>query len=120
MYLTKFFVDGKPAAKQSFRYTRSGKKYQRANVKAWQDIVAIRSKQNWGKELTNKKLEVYLRFYLKKDLADVDNLSKAVLDGMQGIIYENDKQVKILHAQKVKAGNHEAGVYVEIKEIKNE
>lgn len=30
---------------------------------------------------------------------DRDNLAKPVLDAIQGVVYENDKQIKVLHAE---------------------
>lgn len=33
--------------------------------------------------------------------ADVDNLAKTVMDGLQGVLYENDKQVDELHVRRL-------------------
>lgn len=35
-------------------------------------------------------------FYVKTDTADIDNLLKTVMDGLQGVAYLNDNQVKAL------------------------
>ena len=37
-------------------------------------------------------------FYVKRDDADIDNLVKMVMDGLQGFVWLNDKQVKSIEA----------------------
>ena len=40
----------------------------------------------------NCKINIKL-YYKRKSLADIDNILKTILDGLQGIVYPNDKQV---------------------------
>ena len=47
------------------------------------------------------KLKLTVSFYLKgKRNIDLDNLLKALLDGMEGILFENDKMIYEIHAEK--------------------
>lgn len=50
---------------------------------------------NLTKPTSNKKNE-----YWACRMPDIDNLCKAILDALEGIIYENDLQVCSLHADK--------------------
>lgn len=46
------------------------------------------------------ELIVYINFYLQgRKHGDIDNLAKAILDGMQGVAFKNDKQIKGLHME---------------------
>lgn len=46
------------------------------------------------------ELIAYVNFYLpSRKHGDIDNLAKAILDGMQGVAFKNDKQIKGLHLE---------------------
>lgn len=48
------------------------------------------------------KLKLSVTFYLKgKRSIDLDNLLKALLDGMEGILFENDKMIYEINANKI-------------------
>ena len=46
-------------------------------------------------------VEVRLKFYNARKTSDIDNLSKSILDILQGIVYEDDRQVTKLVAEKI-------------------
>lgn len=47
-----------------------------------------------------RSLTIFINFYfLTKVHGDLDNLAKAILDGVQGVVFKNDKQIKALHLQ---------------------
>lgn len=108
---------GRPYAKQSFRYTKQGLHYQTENVKGWQDFVASVVMLEYGLPKYAFPLSVRLDFTLVRDLADVDNLSKAVLDALQGVAFVNDRQVKELLS--TKAVGTPPGVRIRIWRLKN-
>lgn len=58
--------------------------------------------------LSNGFFKVSGKFVIAKreGIKDIDNLGKAVLDAAQGIIFDNDKQVKEVHWKK-EAGNRD-------------
>lgn len=110
-----FFVEGRPYAKQSFRYTRAGLHYQTENVKSWQGIISMKAKEVWHKDpLIKNGLAIRLDFYLRGNTADIDNLTKAVLDGLQGVVYKNDRQIYSLIATKIVTPVSVAGVRIRI------
>lgn len=116
MRLISFTVRGSPVPKQSFVYGR-GHGYPKKNVKEWQEWVAFSAVANYKGEVLECKLSVQLDFYLKRDIADIDNLAKCVLDGLQGIVFKNDKQ--IVRMELTKNISDTPGVAVRIREHKD-
>jgi Holliday junction resolvase RusA-like endonuclease len=94
--MVRFFVDGEPRAKQSFRVGSHGG-YQPARIKAWQEDVAWNAQQAMRRlelmEPMEGSLTVELIFFLgNARRIDSDNLSKAVQDGLNGIVWKDDQQ----------------------------
>jgi len=61
-----------------------------------------------------KSLPKKVEYHVKKP--DVDNLAKAVKDGMEGVFYKNDSQVCSLRVKKVYCEEH-PGVHVRIEPL---
>ena len=120
-HIITLWVDGQPRPKQSFRYSKKGS-YQPAAVAAWQDQVAWAAKiamQKNNRELLDGILSIKMRFQMgDRRIRDLDNLSKAVLDAMQGIVYENDNKVHTLHLKK-EYKPEQPGVWISILEYKH-
>lgn len=99
--IASFIVEGEPIPKQSFRYAKSGS-YQTARVKAHQDRIGWAAKE--ACELLDPSggdVVVDVCFWRKaKRRCDLDNLTKMVLDGMKGIVFEDDAQIVRLKAEK--------------------
>lgn len=112
--VVKFFVPGNAIPKQSFRYSRTGG-YTDPRVTAWQSTIGYFAELN-GVEVRKGKAKVTLLFLLKdRRRRDLDNLSKAVLDALNGIAWVDDTQIVDLHI--VKAITKESpGVWIEIEE----
>ena len=91
----RFRVNGEPRPKQSFRYSSRGGGYTHPRVTAWQGSVSFIALQAMdGCDPISGKLVVSLGFYLgNKRKVDLDNLSKAVLDAMNGIVYADDSDI---------------------------
>lgn len=113
--LIDVFVPGRPYAKQSFRFSRRGT-YQTENIKAWQKTIGYKAREAYKEDPVESSILAWLEFYLTKDLGDIDNLSKAVLDGLQGIVYKNDKKIAVLVATKQKSKSQ--GVRIRIMRIR--
>lgn len=100
-----FAVQGNPIPKQSTRIasTAGSKKrfrtYPDPKVCAWQDAISWSAKEAMqGNPPIEEDVAVILLFYRENRYrVDLDNLSKAVLDGMNDIVFKDDKQVVELH-----------------------
>jgi len=114
----ELFVPGEPRPKQSFQVrTVFGKVhgYTSQKIKTWNDIIAFYAKTNFDKEPFDTPLEVNLTFYLSnKRKVDCDNLSKLVLDAMQGIVYNNDNSIIDLYIHKI-INKANPGVNIQVK-----
>lgn len=92
-----FFVSGVPCPKQSFRVAGHGRGFTPARVKDWQQEVgwaAQRKMRALGMDQPlSGNLIVHLCFFLKdRRRQDLDNLSKSVQDGLNGIVWYDDHQ----------------------------
>jgi Holliday junction resolvase RusA-like endonuclease len=113
-----FFVPGSPRAKQSFRYDGNGRGHTDLGVKSWQDWISIYAKKEMiDKEIFSKPTYVSLKFRLPtKRRVDIDNLSKCVLDGLNGIVQKDDCQVHKLILEK-QYSRVDPGVIIYVEEI---
>jgi Holliday junction resolvase RusA-like endonuclease len=113
---------GEPVAKGRPRFTRQGRAYTPAKTKTYEDEVAVMAKaamhcleplttpvavfvyvtfavpQSYSKKRREACLEGLERHVKRPDL---DNIVKAITDGMNGVVYEDDSQIVSLHATKV-------------------
>jgi Holliday junction resolvase RusA-like endonuclease len=121
--MIKFFVPGEPRPKQSYRSTGPGRGYQPAHVKAWQERIGwigLEAMRGAGLEATTDRLAVRLDFHLGNHRrVDLDNLSKAVLDGLNRVCWEDDQQIAALTLVK-HVQDQEIGVDVEITSIEED
>jgi Holliday junction resolvase RusA-like endonuclease len=99
----KFIVLGNPIPKQSYR-AKAGGGYQPKRLTEWQENIGWVAKEAMGiRPPIKSDAEVWIAFYRKDNRrVDLDNLSKAVLDACNGIIWEDDRQVTQLHLSKYK------------------
>lgn len=63
---------------------------------------------------TKSDIEMMLKNVIKPKKGDVDNYAKAILDGMNGIVYEDDSQVTHLSVKKRYASANYAIVEIDI------
>lgn len=108
-----FFVEGNPVPQGRPRFYRRGNHvgaYDPPKSKAWKATVQSEALRQKCKPLEGA-LWVVVEFYLKKPKAmkqptphtariDIDNLSKAIFDALNGIAYHDDAQVALLTASK--------------------
>jgi Holliday junction resolvase RusA-like endonuclease len=76
----------------------SGQSKNRARLRAWKATVAAAARAAWPDRKIPMPDSVYVDVHISEFSAfatvDRDNLSKPVLDAMQTIVYENDRQLK--------------------------
>ena len=116
--MISFFVPGEPIAKQSFRYVKGGG-YTPQNVKNWEIDVGYYTSINVVETLSCP-VKVELVFTLStRRRVDLDNLSKAVLDGMKRIAFQDDSQVIELKISK-NVNKEKPGVMISIQSLEME
>lgn len=138
MLMVNFTVYGIPQGKARPRFRKIGnfvQTYTPAKTKSYEDEIKMFAKAAMGAtEPLETPVEVFLYIrntvpasYSKKrteaclsgqekpiNKTDIDNIAKAFLDGMNGIVYKDDRQVVELHAKKTYA--EIAAVEVLVKE----
>lgn len=95
--MVEFTIPTRPRPKQRPRVGRYGNVYTPQQTKDYEDMVALYARQA-GAKLTEEPIAIEATFYFKdKRIPDLDNCAKALLDGLQEIVYKNDKQVVEQH-----------------------
>jgi len=115
----------KPMAKQSFRTTRTGQKYLDASVikyrKAIRNMAILQMRKQKAEKIEGAvNMNIVYSFRRPKSLnkkerneidsgktvpkttkPDIDNLTKAILDALNGIVWKDDAQVTQINIQKI-------------------
>ena len=119
--LAEFFVEGRPVPQERAGSNR-GRRYDPPRSSAWKEKVAWAARQAMDRPPTDKAVEVTCRFWkegVKVEVwilpdvvgyglrGDVDNYSKAIFDGCEGIVFENDKQIVLQTTAKFQMGGDE-------------
>lgn len=121
--VVRFTVPGKPRGKGRPRFTQAGgfvRTYTDAQTASYENLVALEYERAGGQLIdgpvritmravypipksASKKLraEMISGEVLPKVKPDVDNVCKAVLDGLNGVAYTDDTQVVILVCRRV-------------------
>lgn len=120
-----FTVPGKPVGKGRPRFTRSGRAYTPKSTKNYEKAVkqAYRAKYGdiepyegavlikiWAffpipkSDSKKKRKEKLERKVLPTVIPDLDNIVKCVSDGLNGVAYQDDKQIVSITAHKVYNG----------------
>ena len=123
MYRIEIEVSGQPQGKGRPRFTRTGRAYtpdktrqyearikaaawaemQKHSLKATQrpvhvDVIAFMDiPKSWSKK---KRMEAEYGAITPTAGYDLDNIVKAALDGVQGVIFDDDRQVSSIKARK--------------------
>lgn len=97
--MIKFIVHTNPIPKARPQFdSRHKRTYTKQSTKEWEAVVrhycvlAFRHIDPY-----QEPVKVSLRFY-RKGAADLDNLVKSALDGMNGVAWDDDRRVLELHA----------------------
>ena len=103
--ISYFTVEGRPvpAARMTYRQVHANKLTPQAKrYLDYKTAIGWAAKKERIKPLTgNVKMTIELHIHGNKD-GDIDNYAKAILDGLNGIAYKDDKQVTELRLKKIK------------------
>ena len=123
MFTLQFTIPGPPIGKGRPRFSSVGgrpRSYTPAVTRDYESLIAARAAEAMaGREPLQTPLTVYIYASMSVPLSwskakrqaaldgdiyparpDVDNIAKTVLDGMQGVVFENDSQVTYLKVSK--------------------
>jgi len=84
--------------------------------KAFKEALAFYAKANKFRMLQGDVVLRYKLYCKKQGRKDLDNTLKAIQDALEGIAYENDKQIKRIEAEKISFAGWD-GIEIEVKEI---
>ena len=119
--MIEFRLAGKPVSKERPRKGRNGHFYTPKKTRAWEALVGYTGKGAMmiaGLECfpAGADFEVWIAFRLPDHRKrDIDNLSKAVLDGLNKIIWDDDADISRLHLSKTVST--EPGISVRVHTI---
>lgn len=120
----KFFVSGTPVPQGSLKFIKGRAIHQGAERLAlWRADIA-----HMAKLYMNQKIEgaVYVKLSFRLPVPktvkrsrpyvrpDIDKLIRAVLDGLTGVVYDDDAQVCRVASEKVYGPKGSEGVFIEI------
>ena len=93
--------------------------FKRPEVSKYQKNLAQLAKiiSGRGGFFNKEPLMVIIDFFVQNIHRDLDNMLKCTLDSLQGIAFENDKQVFRLHCSKFKSNESFELVKITIKEL---
>ena len=113
----KFIIDTKPVPKARPRLGRGGRVFTPQTTLAFENTCALSygNRHNFGKDpisikiifnfevpksYTKKKCLEALKGIVRPGKNDIDNLVKSVLDGLNGIAWEDDRYIAKIQAEK--------------------
>lgn len=116
-----FTIPGKPVPKGRPRVVRRGARsftYTPKRTREYERAVhyTARGAVHYGgwRLGETRPVALTLRVYGARANADMDNVSKALCDGMEGVVFANDKQVVSLVVQRLTGGEPRVEVEVEV------
>lgn len=107
-------IPGRPVPKGRPRLGKNGNVYTPRKTREYEKLVGWCTKQTM-KEPLQGDIAMDIKVYIKGPCGDLDNLEKAILDGMNGIAYNDDRQVAALAIQRLK--DKKERVEIELWEI---
>jgi len=110
--IVAFTVPGRPRGKERPRMGRNGKFYTPRTTREYEETVAWFAKTAYKEEPTKDPVRLDLTIRSSKSRADISNILKSIEDGMNGIIYVDDKQIEEIHISRIKEGNEGVDVAV--------
>lgn len=112
----KIEIQTKPVPKARPRLGINGRMYTPKETKEFEELVGWYTK-SVVKKPVEKPVKVSIDVY-SKSRADIDNIAKAILDGLSGVAFLDDRQVVELHIRKLPPDNCEK-IVISIKEAKS-
>lgn len=117
--MVRITVPGRPVPKGRPRLGMHGRKayvYTPPETREYEKLVGWVAKAV-GCKLASKPVAMTLEIFVRRKM-DIDNVAKSILDGLNGIAYEDDDQVVELHVRKHRVKDTaDERVEIEIREV---
>jgi len=95
----KLWFSGNPIPKGRPR-VGMGQVYTPGDTLSWENTVGWQARDQWKRAPLLGPLGIEFVFYREnRRKVDLDNLQKAMLDGLQGILFKDDSQIKLMHSE---------------------
>ena len=95
--MIEFVVPGRPVPKERPRTSLAGRKmriYTPRATSQYEKLVGYAALEAAKGHSFFEEIAISIKLFFKdKRYGDLDNYTKSILDGLQGVIFENDKQV---------------------------
>lgn len=110
----RIVIPGEPIAKERPRFNRTtGNFYTPASTRAYEETIAFLAMAQREK-IEFEPVRFHALFYTaKKNPSDIDNLTKAIWDGLNGHAFTDDKQICEAHIARVRSSNPRVEILVE-------
>lgn len=129
-------IKGKAIPKERPRFSRYGGTYTPDRTRNYEAMIGLKYKEKYKEKPSEKpiKISIVIMFEPPKNISkkkrqdlllteynkkpDIDNLVKAILDGLNGIAYKDDSQIVEIKARKLYGLEDE--IYIELEEFTDE
>ena len=117
-HVVSFTIPGRPRGKERPRMGRNGKFYTPKRTQEYEEHVAWCAKMAYKEDPIELPVRLDLVIRSSKSRADTSNILKSIEDGMNEIVYLDDKQIKEIHILRIEGDSE--GVDVTVSFIKKE
>lgn len=113
-----FVVWGAPVPKGRPRFSRNGHAFTPAKTREYEALVAKVAQEavdatGWNPEdVTDYRVDV--RIYRAAKRGDVENYVKSCLDGMNGVVWPDDRMVEVIRAQRYDTDKNNPRIEVKV------
>ena len=97
----KIVIPGRPVPKGRPRFGRNGQVYTPKKTREYEELVGWYAKQCMTEPLEGN-IVLHIKVYVANNIfPDLDNIAKAIMDGLNGVAYKDDRQVMCLTVQRL-------------------
>jgi Holliday junction resolvase RusA-like endonuclease len=86
---------------------------ERDNQKLRSEALRIEARKAFQALITQQNVRLTIRYFRKKGRSDASNIAGGITDALNGIAYNDDKQITEIHYQEMKGSIDEYQVLVE-------